>query len=427
MHLPLKTLFFNPLRRHHLPLRLLHHRHLYPQPPPPPPTIEYPLTHPIYAIWAANTFLGKTLVSSGLSIAFLTSTSTIVNIPKKFVYLKPIQTGFPDDSDSLSVYSKFSKFFPRNRPEFSIFASNHVLNASGPAARALLGKRWESGGFGNGKVGNFGVGLRVWGAGACSELICKTVYRWREPISPHLAAGREGAALEDSELLEMLKRGMQNGVGKYGNKDVGAMCVIETAGGVASPGPSAILVGDGRLGGISGTISAYESLKLRGYDVVAVVFEDHGLVNEVPLSCYLQNGIPVFLLPPVPQDMSNDLTEWFKKSQTVFSSLKEIMLSAFHGRMQKLHDMWKRAHDIFWWPFTQHEIVPIENIIVIDSRCGEKFAVHKASSYDLITQQFDACASWWTQGPYINLQDPAYAVLPQHCLPSISKLDWEKD
>lgn len=51
----------------------------------------------------------------------------------------------------------------------------------------------------------------------------------------------------------------------------------------------AILVGDGRLGGISGTISAYESLKLRGYDVVAVVFEDHGLVNEVPLLSYLRN------------------------------------------------------------------------------------------------------------------------------------------
>ncbi|KAL3518307.1 hypothetical protein ACH5RR_020896 [Cinchona calisaya] len=137
----------------------------------------------------------------------------------------------------------------------------------------------------------------------------------------------------------------------------------------------AILVGDGRLGGISGTISANESLKLCGYDVVAVVFEDHGLVNEVPLSCYLQNG-----------------------------SLKEIMLSTFHGRMQKLHDMRKRARDIFWWPFTQHETVPIENRTVIDSRCGEKFAVHKAGSYDLITQQFDACTSWWTQGPDINLQ-----------------------
>ena len=50
----------------------------------------------------------------------------------------------------------------------------------------------------------------------------------------------------------------------------------------------AILVGDGKLGGISGTISAYESLILRGYDVVAVIFEDHGLVNEGPLSSYLR-------------------------------------------------------------------------------------------------------------------------------------------
>lgn len=51
----------------------------------------------------------------------------------------------------------------------------------------------------------------------------------------------------------------------------------------------AILVGDGRLGGISGTISAYESLKLRGYDVAAVIFEDHGLVNEMPLLSYFRN------------------------------------------------------------------------------------------------------------------------------------------
>lgn len=50
----------------------------------------------------------------------------------------------------------------------------------------------------------------------------------------------------------------------------------------------AVLVGDGCLGGISSTISAYESLKVRGYDVVAVVIEDHGLVNEVPLETYLR-------------------------------------------------------------------------------------------------------------------------------------------
>jgi len=51
----------------------------------------------------------------------------------------------------------------------------------------------------------------------------------------------------------------------------------------------AVLVGDGRLGGISGTISAYESLTLRGYDVVAVAFEDHGLLNEGPLMSYMRN------------------------------------------------------------------------------------------------------------------------------------------
>lgn len=51
----------------------------------------------------------------------------------------------------------------------------------------------------------------------------------------------------------------------------------------------AVLVGDGRLGGISGTVSAYESLRLRGYDVVAIVLENRGLANELSLLSYLRN------------------------------------------------------------------------------------------------------------------------------------------
>lgn len=50
-----------------------------------------------------------------------------------------------------------------------------------------------------------------------------------------------------------------------------------------------VLVGDGRLGGISGTISAYETLRLRGYDIVAIVLEDKGLSNEDSLLRYLRN------------------------------------------------------------------------------------------------------------------------------------------
>lgn len=92
-------------------------------------------------------------------------------------------------------------------------------------------------------------------------------------------------------------------------------------------------------------------------------------------------SIPVLLLPPIPKDMSDNLIEWFGKSQPVFSSLKEIMLSAFVERVKRLNEMPKRAHDIFWWPFTQHEFVPEEKITVIDSRCGENFSVYKVCEF----------------------------------------------
>ncbi|KAL0404568.1 UNVERIFIED_CONTAM: Bifunctional dethiobiotin synthetase/7,8-diamino-pelargonic acid aminotransferase, mitochondrial [Sesamum radiatum] len=397
--------------------------------------IEYPLTHPIYTIWASNTSLGKTLVSAGLSMSFLSSSSAPFN-SKRFVYVKPVQTGFPDDSDSRLVYRKFSEFFTYKPLPFSVFASNSVLKASSPAANAVLRNGMAGGSlrteaFGAEvieKGGNFGGGLenvhwyeerKLRGSESnetesfpASQIVCKTMYAWKEAVSPHLAAEREEAIVGDAEVLHMLKRCLGNGlIGASSNtEDLEVMCVIETAGGVASPGPSGSLqcdlyrnsCGDGRLGGISGTISAYESLKLRGYDVAAVIFEDHGLVNEVPLLSYFRNRVPVFVLPSIPTDMSDDLMSWFDKSQMIFTSLKDIMLSNFQKRMQRLHDMPKKACDIFWWPFTQHKLVPEEKVTVIDSRCGENFAVHKSCNW--ISQQFDACASWWTQGPDANLQ-----------------------
>lgn len=252
-----------------------------------------------------------------------------------------------------------------------------------------------------------------------SELICKTLYAWEEAVSPHLAAEREGFVVEDSAVLGTLQRCfrdvVESGVGKERSE---VLCIVETAGGVASPGPSgslqcdlyrpfripAILVGDGRLGGISGTISAYESLTLRGYDVVAIVFEDHGLLNEGPLLSYVRNKVPVLVLPPVPKDPSNDLMEWFEGSFNVFNNLKEIMLSAYFERIQKLHEMPTKARDIIWWPFTQHKLVPDGRVTVIDSRCGENFAVFKAQKTEVIAPLFDGCASWWTQGPDAILQ-----------------------
>ncbi|XP_057966753.1 bifunctional dethiobiotin synthetase/7,8-diamino-pelargonic acid aminotransferase, mitochondrial isoform X3 [Malania oleifera] len=388
------------------------------------PPLEYTLSHPIYSVWGANTGLGKTLVSTGLAASALLSPSSS---PTKFIYLKPVQTGFPADSDSRFVFRKVSELFRRRKPLISIFASNHVLKASDAAAEAVLGRvESELGGAGDSGMRDLGwyeeSKLHGWedsGEVAASELICKTMYGWREAISPHLAVEREGAVVGDSLVIEMLRKCLGIGLENESKSSrVDIWSVVETAGGVASPGPSgslqcdlyrpfrlpAILVGDGQLGGISGTISAYESLNLRGYDVAAIVFEDHGLANEVPLLSYLRNKVPVLVLPRIPQDLSNDLMEWFDDSHDVFSSLKEIMLSTYFERIRKLQDMPRKAEDILWWPFTQHKLVHKEIVTVIDSRCGENFAVHRVGNSDVITQQFDACASWWTQGPDATLQ-----------------------
>ncbi|GMP36448.1 hypothetical protein CsSME_00008577 [Camellia sinensis var. sinensis] len=398
-------------------------------------SLDHTLSHPIYMIWGSNTGVGKTLVSAGIATSFLSplslSSTTISAAAAKFIYLKPVQTGFPIDSDSRFVYRKFSEIFLRRQPSTTVFASNHALKASISAAQSFLGgeiaMETEEGGELESGFRDLGwyEEMKLQGevgevTAKPSELICKTMYGWREAVSAHLAAEREGAMVEDSVLLGILKRSLGIGLegGFAGDHKVRVLSVIETAGGVASPGPSgsfqcdlyrpfrlpAILVGDGHLGGISSTISAYESLKLRGYDVVAVVFEDHGLENEVPLLSYLRNRVPVLVLPSIPQDMSDNLMEWFDEAQTVFNTLKEIMISAFNERIERLRNMPKKAQNILWWPFTQHKLVPEEAVTVIDSRFGEHFAVHKVLNHDFIMQQFDACASWWTQGPDHTLQ-----------------------
>ncbi|CAF1698632.1 unnamed protein product [Brassica napus] len=389
-------------RHRHRLRHLRHHIRLKSTSPSTPQHYHLPLNHPTYLIWSANTSLGKTLVSTGISASFLLQPPSPASHSTKLLYLKPLQTGFPSDSDSRFVFSKLDSLSLRLRVPLSV--SNSVLRSSLP----------RSGIRENGMRDlNFLEEKVV--TGAAAELSCKTLYAWEAAISPHLAAERENAPVEDSDVLKMVEQCLREEM-ECGNK-TNLLCLVETAGGVASPGPSGslqcdlyrplrlpgVLVGDGRLGGISGTIAAYESLKLRGYDVAAVVFEDHGLVNEVPLTSYLRNKVPVLVLPPVPKDPSDDLIEWFVESDGVFKALKEVMVSAYLERVKRLNGMAKQAGEVFWWPFTQHKLVPEETVTVIDSRCGENFSVYKASGNNSITQQFDACASWWTQGP-----DPAF-------------------
>lgn len=73
-----------------------------------------------------------------------------------------------------------------------------------------------------------------------SELVCKTLFAWEEAVSPHLAAERESGVLGDSEVVETLGKCLRDGL-QSEKERMEILCVVETAGGVASPGPSGSL------------------------------------------------------------------------------------------------------------------------------------------------------------------------------------------
>lgn len=102
----------------------------------------------------------------------------------------------------------------------------------------------------------------------------------------------------------------------------------------------------------------------------------------------------MLVLPPIPQDPSDDLMQWFEDSRSVFNSLRDIMHSTYAEKMQKLLHMQKKAKDKFWWPFTQHGLVPEEAVTVIDSRCGESFAVFKVWVLPSTSYLFANCFSY---------------------------------
>lgn len=136
----------------------------------------------------------------------------------------------------------------------------------------------------------------------------RTIFSYTDPVSPHLAAARDGVATADAKILDAVveeikaalakrdapaKNAGGRGASEANDMESYSLVLVETAGGVLSPAPSGalqadafrplrlpvLLVGDGRLGGIGSTLSALESLKMRGYTVHGVALIAQG---EVP-------------------------------------------------------------------------------------------------------------------------------------------------
>ncbi|KAK3304754.1 pyridoxal phosphate-dependent transferase [Chaetomium strumarium] len=286
------------------------------------------------------------------------------------------------------------------------------------------------------------------------EIAAKTLFQYDLAVSPHIAARSSNKSIppDDALLAEISSYAAQQAHHGPG------WLFVETAGGVHSPSPSGstqadlymplrlpvILIGDSKLGGISQTISAFESLKIRGYDVETVLlFREATYNNHSYLAHYFaqRHEIPVRTVPePPPKPLEDDdavsdaarLSRYYddcSQSREVQDTLSH--LSARHdARVSRLGSMSAAASEKIWYPFTQQKDLTPEKIVVIDSARGDFFHTLQSKATTTSTSTttptnlddpdallqpfFDGSASWWTQGlghgnPHLTLA-AAYAA-----------------
>ncbi|KUI56840.1 Bifunctional dethiobiotin synthetase/7,8-diamino-pelargonic acid aminotransferase, mitochondrial [Cytospora mali] len=276
----------------------------------------------------------------------------------------------------------------------------------------------------------------------------RCIVHYHAPGSPQVAASQdvkrtEKGVISDSNLISsVFDRVAQSAIDAPVK---GSWLFCETFGGVHTPGPSgtsqvdlyrplrlpAILIGDSGLEGISATISAFESLRIRGYDVEAVMlFKNGEYRNEEYLTTYFQKFDIPCLAIPAPHERVNDavkdrnMTFHYMDSVCRSNVIKDLM-----KRLQKRHDdrikalktMPDEAHKIIWYPSMQKEPLTADKINAIDSAYGDYLQTAMVSppaftridprtlrknkrhreqevSASHLRASFDGSASWWTKG-----------------------------
>ena len=268
-----------------------------------------------------------------------------------------------------------------------------------------------------GELDEYFVSLYTNPQGIC-DMFLRTLHHWSSSMSPHLASrvnANEGP-ISDADLVAGLRREIR----AFSTSDdvtdgKERFTVVETAGGVLSPGPSKtlqadiyrslrlpiILVGDSKLGGITTTLSAYESLRLRGYTVHAIVMIEHPGSNKygnvLMIREHLQrslstspvmgenaepgsapkwavNRVPeVFRMFPLPSEKL--LHHWFRENSDQFGALFDHIAESVEGETRRLMEMRKAGQETVWWPFTQHAAIGDGEVTFIESAHGDQFRV----------------------------------------------------
>ncbi len=181
-----------------------------------------------------------------------------------------------------------------------------------------------------------------------------------------------------------------------------------------------MLVGDHRLGGIASTISAAESLIIRGYDIDAIVcFDDQSQYENADYlkKYFMDLGIPAYKLQWIPNlqgigagtkeetEIMQDYYDTQSNSKMV-ETIADELTYRHSQRLANLATMPHRTEDKIWHPFTQHKHVKsAEDVLVFDSAYGDYFQVKRKGSEEephvenqILYPAFDGSASWWTQG-----------------------------
>ena len=360
-----------------------------------PPPIPLSKNFPTHLIFGANTDVGKTIVSTNLVQASIQKSDTVQ-------YIKPLQCGGSDQG----------------------FLDKHLSHSND---KSVL-KSWTG----------------------------HTLFNWDTPASPHLASRLEDKPISDTEILMSLTNKLAQVHSDHSESSI----YIETAGGVLSPAPASpyntrprhahgrdqgntswgwstqadlyqplrlpvVLVGDGRLGGISATLSALESLLTRGYDIHGILLLDESAhsssvgSNISALREYASRAFKVrggsgralldrveesiVALPPVPP-LEVPLHDWFQSQEVKekTAQLDDTLKASWVNHVEEMEGMREKGKEVLWWPFTQHQGHNEGKVTatLMDGACGDYFSVLDQSDSGVLERmdKFDACASWWTQG-----------------------------
>ena len=382
---------------------------------------------PALAVWGAGTGAGKTVVSAGLAAAAARARGGGRSEAGRggggaspsgpaAVYVKPLQTGaLGGDSDGRLVAAAAA----------AVGCGGGRFSCAPHAAAAYRGVR---------PVGE-PPGLLP-PAAPSGGVWARTLFAWGDAVGPHLAAQRERRPVADREVLEAVWAELSAWLGAPRPP---ALCLLESAGGPCSPGPNValqadlfrplrlpgLLVGGGELGGIHNVVSAAESLVSRGYDLAAVVLlqpprdqlENHTAIKDALERWYPH---PVYLLPEPPapappaagagqeggeeeSPLDSSLLGWLRETQGTFDGLLQHLEHGHQARWAGHRELPGRALRSLWYPFTQHSTIREDDLLVVDSRCGEELLVSRGPG-EALEPRFDASASWWTQGPSAELQ-----------------------